>query len=119
MRLKIKTTVDITINAGMLVTKKTKIIGELIKIEIGNNFNQYNIHYNYRDEDNNLIKQDIYTLSDKNIDDQYDLIKKLLPLDYDTLNEREKTYNKYLIAFKFIMANTFLIDYDQIEEMKE
>lgn len=114
MNIKIKSLVDIEINDGINIDK-CKIIGEIERVEITGDFNQYLISYSYSKENGELIRRDLFTLIEDEIDTQYQIVKSFLPENYNNLTEREQQLIKYKIAFKLIMSQTYNINYNDIE----
>lgn len=116
MNIKIKSLVDIEINDGINIDK-CKIIGEIERVEITGDFNQYLISYSYSKENGELIRRDLFTLIEDDIDNQYQIVQSFLPENYSDLSERQQQLIKYKIAFKLIMSQTYNINYNDIEYM--
>ena len=115
----IKTTVDVEINDGMIGTKSVKVVGIIDKVEMGRNFNQYNIMYRYEIENGEAIKNGIYTLREEEINTLCNSIKELLPEEYDEMSEIESQNIKYYTAFRVLMAKTFTLEYEEVEFLED
>jgi hypothetical protein len=94
---------------------QARIIGDIIRIELGDNFQTLVVHYTYKTEDGVLIKSDKMILVGDEIDSLSDQVQDLLPSNYTELSEREQIMYKYFSGFKILMSETFNIMIGEIE----
>lgn len=116
--MKIRSRDKISVNLSMTETVNEKIIGSIEKVEYSGDFSRLVVTYKYATESDILIKYDIISFANQEIDDLRNDIETLLPNDFGILGEKEQTQIKFISGFLLIMSQTFDILIEDIEIMR-
>ncbi len=95
-------------NSGVTAKDTIKIKGKITNVSYRNNFSTIMVDYNYSSVDDNVIHSGTYILKDSaEINAAMNAVINYLP---PATNEYPYTMMKYYIAFKYLMAQTWGIN---------
>jgi hypothetical protein len=113
--MRIITKNQVEINSGINSKISTKVVGMINSVVWMNDFSTVAVTYIYMSESGSFVKSGNFEISGEEINQMSDLIKPILPENFDELNEIEQNNYKFYSAFKLKMAETFSLEMEDIE----